>query len=56
MEVDYYFVRERVASKELDVRFISTEDQVVDIMTTPLSVQLHKKFWHNLNMISPCPG
>ena len=53
IEVDYHFVRERVAQKALDIRFISTNDQLADILTKPLSVQLFVKFRHNLNMIMP---
>lgn len=30
VEVDYHFVRERVSSRQLDVRIISTKDQVVE--------------------------
>jgi hypothetical protein len=33
VEVDYHFVRGHVLKKLLDVRFISTEDQVVDGFT-----------------------
>jgi hypothetical protein len=39
MEVDYHFVRERVAKKLMDVRFIYTNDQVVDGFTKPLTMQ-----------------
>jgi hypothetical protein len=31
MEVDYYFVRECVALKQLQIKFISSKDQLVDI-------------------------
>jgi histone deacetylase 1/2 len=36
IEVDYHFVRERVAQKALDIRFISTKDQLADVLTKPL--------------------
>lgn len=36
IEIDYHFVRERVARKLLDVAFISTRDQVADGFTKPL--------------------
>lgn len=36
IEVDYHFVRERVAQRLLDVRFISTNDQVADGFTKAL--------------------
>lgn len=37
LELDFHFVRERVAAKSLIVRYISTEDQVADVFTKPLS-------------------
>ena len=36
IEIDFYFVRERVARKLLEIRFISTGDQVADGFTKPL--------------------
>jgi histone deacetylase 1/2 len=39
IEVDYYFVRERVAQKLLDIRFISSGDQVADGFTKSLSTR-----------------
>jgi hypothetical protein len=37
IEVDYHFVHERVAQKLLDIRFISSGDQVADGFTKSLS-------------------
>jgi hypothetical protein len=54
IEVDYHFVRERVARKALDIRFISTHDQLADALTKPLATQLFVKFRDNLNMSLPC--
>jgi hypothetical protein len=48
--VDFHFVRERVASKELQIRLLSTKDQLVDGLTKPLSQALFKNFRFNLNM------
>ena len=36
IEVDYHFVRERVAQKLLHIKFISSKDQLADIFTKPL--------------------
>ena len=36
IEVDYHFIRERVLCKDLDVHFVSTQDQVADIFTKGL--------------------
>jgi hypothetical protein len=38
IEVDYHFVRERVAKGLLDIRFISTSDHVEDDFTKALAV------------------
>jgi histone deacetylase 1/2 len=53
IEVDYHFVRERVARKALDVHFVSTHDQLADVLTKPLVVQSFVKFRNNLNMVVP---
>jgi hypothetical protein len=50
IKVDYHFVRERVALKQLDIRFISTNDQVVDGFTKVLSQQKLTNFQNNLNL------
>ncbi|KAD4585099.1 hypothetical protein E3N88_22700 [Mikania micrantha] len=39
VEVDFHFVREKVAQKKLNVQFISTTDQIADIFTKPLPSQ-----------------
>lgn len=36
IEVDFHFVREKVARKDLHIRYISTHDQLADIFTKPL--------------------
>jgi hypothetical protein len=50
VEVDFHFVRERVADKLLDVRIISTDDQVVDGFTKPLTTKKLVSFRSNLNL------
>ena len=39
VEVDYHFVREQATQGKLNVKFISTNDQIADIFTKPLSSQ-----------------
>ncbi|XP_019175670.1 PREDICTED: uncharacterized protein LOC109170993 [Ipomoea nil] len=41
VEIDYHFVRDKVAQKELQVSFISTKDQLADVSTKALPA-LHK--------------
>jgi hypothetical protein len=50
VEVDYHFVQERVARKQLDIRFISTNDQLADGFTESLSQQRLKNFQYNINI------
>jgi len=50
--VDYHFVRERVAQKLLDVRIISTNDQVADGFTKAQTLRQLQEFRHNLNLAS----
>jgi hypothetical protein len=50
VEVDFHFVRERVAEKALDVRIISSEDQLADIFTKALGRQAFNRLLHNLNL------
>lgn len=39
IEVDFHFVRERVSQKLLDIRYISTDDQVADGFTKATLIQ-----------------
>jgi hypothetical protein len=50
IEIDYHFVRERVASKLLDIKYISNKDQVADGFTKSLPVNLLDEFRRNLNL------
>jgi hypothetical protein len=36
VEIDFHFVRDRVADKSLVVRFVPTSDQIADVLTKPL--------------------
>jgi hypothetical protein len=50
IEVDYRFVRERVAWKLLDIRFIPSGDQVADGFTKSLATRQLEVFRRNLNL------
>ena len=50
IEIDFHFVRERVAQKLLDIRFIPTGDQVADGFTKPLQLSQLQAFKNNLNL------
>jgi hypothetical protein len=51
IEIDFHFVRERVAQKLLDIRFINTSDQVADGFSKPISTAKLKEFRFNLNLV-----
>ena len=62
IEIDYHFVRERVAQKLLQikfvsskkllqVRFISSKDQLADIFTKPLPSPMFEVCRRNLNLL-----
>lgn len=44
IEIGFHFARERVAQKDLDVRFISTNDQVANVITKDFC--LHDLWFH----------
>jgi histone deacetylase 1/2 len=50
IEIDYHFVHERVAQNRLDIRFISTKDQIADGFTKALPVKSLDEFKRNLNL------
>jgi hypothetical protein len=50
VEVDYHFVQDHVVKKPLNVRFISTEDQVADGFTKSLPQQRLIEFHSNINL------
>jgi histone deacetylase 1/2 len=53
IEVDFHFVRERVSRKQLQIRFISSKDQLADIFTKPLPLPLYQHCKRNLSLIEP---
>jgi hypothetical protein len=51
IEIDFHFVRERVARRQFDVRFISFADQVTDGFTKSLLTFKLDVFHCNLNLV-----
>ena len=52
IEVDYHFVRERVAQKLLFIKFNSSKDQLADIFTKPLPLPQFEGCRRNLNLVN----
>jgi histone deacetylase 1/2 len=51
IEIDFHFVREKVASGSLTVRFITSEDQIADMFTKHVTQLTLRKFRSNLNLV-----
>ena len=51
IDIDFHFVRERVANKKLDIRFIYSKDQVADGFTKALPTRSFEEFKRNLNLV-----
>jgi histone deacetylase 1/2 len=51
IEIDFHFVRERVAAKKLAIKFVSSKDQIADGFTKALPIRLFNVFRHNLNLL-----
>jgi histone deacetylase 1/2 len=52
IEIDFHFVRERVANKLLDIRFINSADQLADGFTKAVPAVKMKQFRRNLGLVS----
>ncbi|KAG8479467.1 hypothetical protein CXB51_029912 [Gossypium anomalum] len=50
VELDLFFVREKVAKGSLQMGHVSSQDQVADILTKPLSIGLFSKFRSQLRV------
>jgi hypothetical protein len=51
IEINFHFVRERVAAKKLKIKFVSSKDQIADGFTKSLHVRLFDVFRRNLNLL-----
>ena len=52
IEADFHFVREKVEQGALDVRFVSSGDQVADAFTKPATKVMLDKLRRNLNLVA----
>ncbi|KAL4348689.1 hypothetical protein GQ457_17G010100 [Hibiscus cannabinus] len=44
----YHFIREHIANKEVELKFVKTQDQVADIFTKPLKFEDFRRMHENL--------
>ena len=56
IELDYHFVREQINLGKVHVRFISSEDQIADILTKPLGRVPFKKHRDKLRLLLHPPS
>jgi len=52
VEIDFHFVRDHVANKSLDIYFIPSSDQLVDVLTKPLVSTRFQQLCFKLNVRS----
>ncbi|KAH9734278.1 hypothetical protein KPL71_017313 [Citrus sinensis] len=52
IELDVHYIRDKVLKKELEIRYIPTEEQVADVFTKPLSFPKFSYFRSKLNVIN----
>lgn len=52
IEIDVHFLREKVQHKQLDIRYIPSEDQPADIFTKALSPSRFSSLCHKLGLVS----
>ena len=53
VEVDYHFVRDRVAKKEMQIHFIPSQDQLANVLTKLLSTDSFTAFRFKLRVDPP---
>ncbi|KAJ4760135.1 hypothetical protein LUZ62_070510 [Rhynchospora pubera] len=53
IEIDYHFCRERIINKEIQVRFISSSDQIADVLTKPLAISRFNLLCNKLTVVLP---
>ena len=56
IELDLYFVREKVIAKEIEVNHVPSVDQVADVFTKPLSAQFFQRMKKKLTVTAAREG
>jgi hypothetical protein len=55
VEIDYHFVRDKGAKKEIQIHFISSQDQLADVFTKPLPTASFTAFQFKFR-VDPSPS
>ena len=50
IDTRFHFIRECIARKEVQVKYVKTDEQVADIFTKPLKREVFEKLRHQLGM------
>ena len=53
IEVDVHFVREKIATNQLEIRYVSIEEQVTDTLTKALGEERFRYFREKLKVHKP---
>ena len=56
IELDYHFIQEQVQQHNIQVHFISSDDQIANILTKPLGQHLFVKHRDKLQLCSSPPS
>ena len=56
IDVSYHFTRERIASKEIDAGYVSTKENLADVMKKALSKGAFEKFRDGLGICNASVG
>lgn len=51
MDINFHFVRDRVASKSRQVSYCNSKDQIADVLTKPLVADKFHHFQSSLNVV-----
>lgn len=53
IELDFHFIREKVAAKDLQVKYISSLDQIADVLTKSVSTRQFNYLRDKLAVVNP---
>lgn len=56
VEIDHHFIREKLQSSQIELRFVGSAEQLADCFTKALDKRRHKELWFKLITGSPVPS